>query len=116
MGVRFTDEYIEHWGEVYTTTPAIHRRGIRFEVFLQDPHSVLRHLAGDAGAREFLPLLPEQHAVMRREKRREALDEAAAELESALDRYNEIRCRNGRFIEPLRHHAFPNRNMFRRVV
>lgn len=116
MAIKFPDEFIEYWGVVYEAVPAIHRRGIKFEVFLQDPHSILRHIAGDAGGREHLPLLPRQHDVMRRLDREDTLAVVEAEFESACDRMMEIHRRNGRYIEPLRHHAFPNRSMFRRVV
>lgn len=79
----FTDEYLEHWGRVFTRLP-LFDRGITFERFLNAPHVYV----SDRTAAE--------------------LACAASEAEAALDaEVPEARCRDGCFIEPMHHRAWP---------
>jgi len=54
----YDDDYIEHWGEVFTGHPCI-RRFCTFEQFLRRPRAIIDALAGDT-------LLPRQLEWRRR--------------------------------------------------
>lgn len=76
----YTDQHIEYWGEIYLCA-AVSERGVTFERFLARPHL---YMSADAVR---------------------AAEAAAAER--ALSRAApDARLRDGRLIEPLRHHAF----------
>lgn len=76
----YDDNYLNKWAAVYAANPALSRRHILFETFLQAPGEILqavqRHdaLLRDpaAGGPDPLPLLPAQRRVQAR------LDAAAA--------------------------------------
>lgn len=73
---KFSDEYIEYWGNIYTENPLIRCRGILFFAFLQSPemllHSVLENTPSIAS---FLPLLEKQLVVQKRQYDQECDDE-----------------------------------------
>lgn len=105
----YPDEFIEFWGEIYTANPFLYRAGLAFEDFLRDPHGLFREALYAPIAARSPGLLAAQRAVQRR------LDAAAAseQLELAMDAVIvELaraggHCEDGRWIEPLHHHAYP---------
>ncbi|HFE44886.1 MAG TPA: hypothetical protein ENJ18_05230 [Nannocystis exedens] len=98
----YPDEYIEWWAERYEDLRLLDR-GILFEYFLLEPENILAAL-GLRVQRE-LPekLLPQQEKVM------SAIVESDYALQRELDDNAQIVCRNGRYTEPLHHHAHPRR-------
>ena len=113
----YPDAYIDYWGEIYTANPVLHRRGILFESFLQAPHELLAAVANGTALplpdrEDFYPLLPAQQRV----RDRLVMEEIADALEQRLEQEHGPVCRNGRLIEPLRHHAYPNANRMRRIA
>ena len=105
----YPDEYIEFWGEIFTANPFLSRAGLAFKDFLRDPHVLFREALYAPIAARSPGLLAAQRAVQRR------LDAAAAseQLELAMDAvivelaHAGGHCENGRWIEPLHHHAHP---------
>lgn len=98
----YTDEYIEWWGRRYEELRLV-ERGILFEYFLLEPENILAAL-GLRVQRE-LPekLLPQQAQVMA------AIVDDEFALQQELDDNAQIVYRNGRYTEPLHHHAHPRR-------
>lgn len=119
---RYTDEYIDHWGDVFQRKAIAATLGITFERFLQSPQQWVdaldRTVDGDRielGSADYEPLLPEQLRVQR------AVDQANAYSASELDRMTDAMshsrtgeparmngCGN-RLIEPCRSHTFSAR-------
>lgn len=113
----YPDAYIEYWGEIYTANPVLRQRGILFHAFLHAPDELLAAVTSGTSlplpeGEEFYPLLPAQ----RRVHDKVLIAEIADALERQLEREHQPVCRDGRLIEPLRHHAFPNRNYMRRIA
>lgn len=111
--VRYSDDYINYWGEVYTSRPEIHDRGILFEAFLFAPVEFLRiverrqqeHIRLNSG------LLPKQRAVQR------FLDDTHQAFGLAKPETSEKECRmfcasaTNANREPLAHHRYPRKKL-----
>ena len=113
----YTDEYIDFWGDIYTANPALFQRGILFHAFLEAPVELLTAVYQQTALplqddEDFYPLLPAQQRV----SDRLMAEEIADELEQYIERQEGLVFRNGAYVEPLRHHAYPNTNKMRRVV
>jgi hypothetical protein len=65
---KYSDEYIEYWGEVFLANPILRRRGVNFITFLVAPEEILAAVltpqVADLG--EFRPLLPAQRMAVAR--------------------------------------------------
>jgi len=109
----YTDAQIDYWGEVFTANPQIARRGVLFEVFLFNPPM---YLGPNPAVSVFVRdgLLQEQRAVRRSIDQESALQEMAERAIEALAA--ESRCTNGKWIEKLRHHAWPPRRWANRKL
>lgn len=108
-GPIYHDAYIEFWADVYLLNPWIRARGVLFETFLVAPAAILRALA--LPMHEFVSqLLIEQREVRERLDFRDAIGATPCEAR-AVEGLEQLgaRCENGRFIERLRHHAWPRR-------
>lgn len=105
---RYTDAYIEYWGEVFVKHDIHRRRGVPFVAFLRSPdHYMEMERAGEDPA----PLLPAQQEVATRE----ALAEMEAErLTQAMTPASAKVC-GGRIVEPLRHHSHKHNPVPREV-
>lgn len=124
----YQDQFIEYWGDVYLSNRAILKeRGVLFETFLIDPKSILeavlfcKALPLSEGE-DFYPLLPSQKALQVRlidaELDEWLKDELERELTSVTPTgMTPVRRADGQIIEPLKHHAHPqkrgNRCQFR---
>lgn len=64
---RYTDEHIEHWGEVFVRE-RLAELGLVFETFIESPADILAAVTSerDRLRETFAPLLPRQEAVRRR--------------------------------------------------
>ena len=110
--LRVPDEHLEFWGRIYQDNPAIARRGILFESFIQDPVVCLAAIGRldafvDRAGPDYRDLLGAQAAAASR------IDWDTIELETQrqeqdLDRRQTVR-RNGAYIEPLHSTTWPRR-------
>lgn len=106
----YSDEYIEHWGDIFVKSGGRDVFGIAFETFLRSPQACLH--ARDVSVKfkanrqalidrqalcsaDYEPLLPPQLRV------RERLDELTDELGGP-----DAVLRNDRLVEPCRSHAW----------
>lgn len=110
---RFDDDYIDRWSAVYLANH-LHARGVPYEAFLQHPEPLLQAVvfAGlddvedDAPA----PLLPAQQRIADRITQDLLIRDEAERHVAHLERQcSTVRVRDGRFVEPLHHHAFPRK-------
>lgn len=99
---RYSDEYIDYWAEVWADKNLMNY-GILLETFLQHPHDILNGLE-QLARHDHLPLLPEQRAVQ------SLVDALDAEATSEIERLSGAQCRNGQWVEPLHHHAWPRKS------
>ena len=107
----FADEHVEFWGEVYLANPFVRDAGVLFETFLLAPVEILLALAQRRGAPGLLPAQRLVRAGIERTIVREsALD--AWDAIAALDG-DGMHCANGRWIEKLKHHAWPRKSRYR---
>jgi len=88
----FDEAHIEQWGEIYIALPLLRERGVLFETFLLAPVEILRALNQ----------LQQAEAV--RQQARAAGETLA--IQGALEDAGYL-CRNGTWIEKLRHHRRP---------
>ncbi len=105
----YPDAYIDYWGEVYLANPQVRAAGVLFGTFLRYPAEILHAVAMQPIAIERVGLLARQRVVQRRmdlaargEQLELSMDAAIVELE-----HKGGHCENGRWVEPLRHHAYP---------
>ncbi|MCU7877250.1 MAG: hypothetical protein KZQ84_10705 [Candidatus Thiodiazotropha sp. (ex Lucinoma borealis)] len=116
----YQDQYLEYWGDVYLSNKAILKeRGVLFDTFLIDPKAILEAVLFGKPlplpeGEDFYPLLPSQRAVQERLINAELdewlRDELERELTSVrLTGMTPVRCADGQIIEPLKHHAHPQR-------
>ena len=89
---RYSDEHLEHWGEVYAANPALAARGILLAAFLDYPQELLeavvfRRALPLAPDQEHYPLLPRQRVVAARV---DAIEAAEARAESELARATHV--------------------------
>jgi hypothetical protein len=87
----YADEYIDHWGEVFTARDLYRQHGVRFDTFLLAPHEILDSI--DQLPPRVAPLLPAQAAAMHRDLE-EALVPAGAQM------------RDSGYVQRMRHHAY----------
>jgi hypothetical protein len=87
----YADEYIEHWGGVFTARDLYHQHGVRFDTFLLAPQEILDSIAQLPP--RVAPLLPAQAAAMHRD------------LEEALVP-NGAQMRERGYVQRMRHHAY----------
>ena len=86
----YSDDYLNYWGFVFQVL-GLAAHDLRFETFIENPHDYL-YLA------RCEPLLPQQPIVQQR------LDTT---LQDKLEKDPTVICRNGTFVEPLHHTAWP---------
>ena len=101
----FTDEHIEFWAAVYLANPFVGAAAVSFETFLLAPMDILLALAQKRGT---AGLLPEQRVARANAWRticRLSMDDDFAFV-AALERRG-LHCANGRWIEKLKHRAWP---------
>lgn len=105
---RYSDEYLEHWGEVFTARDFYRRTGVPFHIFLKDPEAYIDMLDSDPDAK---PLLSKQQATLARV----GLDdiEADAVTEALLPADAEVH--GERTVEVLRHRSRKHNPMPRHV-
>lgn len=101
----YSDEYIEFWGGAYLANPFVHEAGVLFETFLEYPIEILLAFAQKCGTPG---LIPAQRLAIARVNRTEVRPYTADELKfiAALER-DGASCANGRWIEKMKHHAWP---------
>lgn len=94
----YSDEYLNHWGQVFEARDLYRRHGIPFVAFLRDPQLYLQ--LDDETDADSLPLNTRQQFAVMRHVLEEM--EATQQAEQALP--PDTRMCNGRMIEPLKHH------------
>lgn len=92
--MRYTDEYLNHWGDEFTRRD-LFARGIRFDTFLLDPRGIIA--AVEAVPADQAPLLPRQAEVMHRQAQRD-LEDSLVPATAGL--------RGEGYMETLRHHSW----------
>ena len=105
----FEDAWIERWAPVYQAPDNLRRLRywrVSFETFLIAPEAILAALDRPTVIVSRVGLLPAQRAVQMREDTRAALLELARHAIELLEQEGAC-CSNGRFVEKLRHRAFP---------
>lgn len=98
----YSDAHINYWADMYIAL-GLKRRGILLETFLAYPHDILHHVELNSMLHDHLPLLPEQKKVQER-LWAEEIDRQAREQ---LEQIENIKVRNGRYVEPLHHKTWP---------
>ena len=107
----YSDEYIHHWGEVFTANN-LHLRNLTFETFLLAPEKILAAIIFHDTHKiilKYIPpsLLPEQRAVQKRIDQEHEADVVELDMVRNLERDAEAHCSNGKFFEPMHHTAWP---------
>ncbi|MCU7934150.1 MAG: hypothetical protein KZQ99_04625 [Candidatus Thiodiazotropha sp. (ex Dulcina madagascariensis)] len=114
----YRDEYLAYWGNVYIANRALLKeRGVLFETFLINPRAILDAVAFCKPlplTDDFYPLLPAQRAVQERLIHAELDQYERDALEHELSAITPtgaapVRRANGQLIEPLKHHAHPQK-------
>jgi len=109
----WSDDYIHHWGEVFTANRIYRRFRVRFDTFLEAPEAILEATVlraplppeQESGCRELLPAQARVQALLDAEALAEELDELVEQELASM-----CRLANGAWLEPLRHHRhFPRR-------
>lgn len=94
----FSDEDIEHWGEVYQQN-RLFDHGIQFVVFLHYPEDIMAALK----ERGFAPLLPRQQEVQQRmDERHQPARERRMDMA--------VQLRGDHLMEPMHHTTHPKRS------
>ena len=96
----YSDEHIDHWGKVYTDTPAILRHGIHFVTFLVAPQNILDLINGNS--LRALPLLPKQRTAQQQQASRHAIVD--------YDNKPEMELHGDRVMQPMHHRAAPTKS------
>lgn len=96
----YPDEYLDYWCDAYVFFRMM-EHGITVRQFLLDPWGYIDGLID-----EHLPLLPQQRAVQERLDHKD-LQELENEFNAQLEHDAQVTYRNGVFIEPMHHCAFP---------
>ena len=102
----YSDEYIEHWGLIFTANQLQHRN-IRFDIFLQAPREIMRALTfgtpmPNISGNEYLPLLPRQAAVRADLDRQDLIEAVTTAMESLPGDHNDLEMHGDHMIEPMR--------------
>ncbi|MDY6979187.1 MAG: hypothetical protein SV201_04860 [Pseudomonadota bacterium] len=95
----YPDEYLDYWCDTYVFLH-LKEHGITVRQFLLDPVPYIERLCNH------LPLLPQQRAIQARLDREEVRN-LEKEFEAQLEQDAQVTYRNGAFIEPMHHCAFP---------
>lgn len=108
--MRYSDSYINYWGEVYQQRPEIHARGILFESFLFAPREFIRIVEeGRTGQTPETRRKVQQRAVqwtMDDKLERIHLEKVPVE-QPEVDLF--VASASNQNLIPLRHHAYPRR-------
>lgn len=107
----YSDEYIHHWGEVFTANN-LHARNLTFETFLLAPETILQAIIFNDPHRvvlKYIPpsFLPAQRVVQKRLDQEYMADVVELSMVRELEHEAEIQCSNGRFYEQMHHTTWP---------
>ena len=102
-----TETELTRWATIWRSNPHLARAGIDYGALLDNPRLLFTALPAPApeGPR---PLLPAQRRIATQMLREEQIADAvrACEARAERDLPATTRCRGGRFVEPLHHHAW----------
>lgn len=98
----YSDAHINYWADMYIEL-GLKRRGILLETFLAYSHEIKHHVELNSMLHDHLPLLPGQKKIQERIWVEEIERQACEQLEQIEN----IKVRNGRFVEPLHHKTWP---------
>ena len=112
------DVVIDYWGDIFLDNPRLRGAGIDFETFLQAPARILAAVIAAPIAPERIGLLPVQRAVRRRIDFAAEAEQIPLALEHTLVALecDGARVSDGRWVEKLRHNAYPRHAPKRTVL
>jgi len=111
----YQNEYIDHWGVIFTSLDIYNKYGVNFSVFLLNPSIMMDRLGSKGGPH--LPLLKKQLEVHKRILSDDMQSTDSAEIQEFQEFESQrLRCekpnvvfRNGGFFERMLHKAHPRR-------